>query len=435
MQRNIIENSIEYANRNFISGYSHPNKVNMNSTFKEHIKAAISNRKQLKLEELQQKQFFFSKKLQYDDIKLTEEDEKYIQVRGKLLRMSTINTRIPQYFDPMFPNYDLVRLSGKCNIIAGSGPIYPEEVGLFIRHTIFNAHLQKENIQFITLGNSLTFNPDYCAGQGCLYDFYDYCFLPTQPDRPHKFGQYSSEVRSKEEIKEHTDYYKKTKHNIEYRHDIKPQNIYHTRMRVEQKEKSILDEQITTKEVDVTLISLQDNTAFDLSMDPQNNKKEAFWQLVQNSRTMPTVIHCASGVGRTGHITLTILLTIAMLENPEEFFNDEQKDLAFDVRANKIASQSHLLLNQIRENRPALVTNQSQFGGSIRNAFILYNYVREKKYVLRNFIQTVPRDDFAPESVVFSSPLEHLSVVREVVPTEEAEYLTNKEEVYMCKIL
>lgn len=119
------------------------------------------------------------------------------------------------------------------------------------------------------------------------------------------------------------------------------------------------------KSLDVTLFALEDNAP--LCLQENNEYKEVMWQLYQKSLRGTIVVHCAAGVGRTGHF----ILTLEILKHYEKLFSTKDPI--------KIAAGIHQIVNRIRSNRPALVATDAQFEEAIRNADILYRYGLEKK--------------------------------------------------------
>lgn len=153
--------------------------------------------------------------------------------------------------------------------------------------------------------------------------------------------------------------------------------------------KGIVDSKLTItqsdiqKNVNVTLFALRDNTSINLTDEADfellclsktkkellDERKEAFWKIFKKSQTEDVVVHCAAGVGRTGHFILTMLI----LENFAAIFAGNNPQLS----AKKIAN----VLANIRNERLALVNTLDQYISAIRNADIIYRYALKKKYI------------------------------------------------------
>jgi hypothetical protein len=129
---------------------------------------------------------------------------------------------------------------------------------------------------------------------------------------------------------------------------------------------------VSGKKLNALLIGLPDGNSLDLDIDsPEMEKlKELFWQILQKSSTEAVAVHCAAGVGRTGHI----ILMLEILKNYQRIF-------ASDNSPDTIAKEIQAIVNRMRETRPALVYAPEQYLTAIKNADIVYQYALEKKYI------------------------------------------------------
>ncbi len=242
-----------------------------------------------------------------------------------------------------FTYYSVSKIQ-ESNFIAAAGPksaaiptnisanMVNESVEDLIDDTLFNDKFPIANI--IALGMNIS------REKAKKVDFWDYC---TQSEKT-QIGKYDVNPLIR-------DYSHRTIHSD-------PKGMVKSTLTVS-KGKS-------QKELNVTFIFLRDNAAIDLSDD---RIKEELWQQYQLSKTQKILVHCASGVGRTGHL----ILTLEILKNYDKIFAGN------DVQAS--AREIHSILNRIRVNRPALVNTKDQFKAAIKNAHILHQHALEKKYI------------------------------------------------------
>lgn len=274
------------------------------------------------------------------------------------------------------------------NYIASTGPSIDKEIPAFLEDTVYNPY--RPIHQVVALGHCLAYN-DYT-----YRDFYDYCLK----ERLEHFGPYHVRIKrssggSKTTVSEHQIYPKKL---VQSRLMITPDDSTGSR----------------PDRLNVTLISLRDGCALDLSDAKRAPLKEVLWQLFLKSLNEPILVHCTAGEGRTGHL----ILTLEILRFYTFVFSGKD--------ASKSAAQIHDILNDMRTARPALVHNEKQFEMAIRNAGILYQYGLQKRLAAEN-LQTARIAAVTPASPgqgLFATAQKE-APVQQAAPAEPAPGLVN----------
>lgn len=128
------------------------------------------------------------------------------------------------------------------------------------------------------------------------------------------------------------------------------------------------------KSLSVISIPIVDMKTIDLAHDYNGNMKHLIYKIYEISLKEPVLIHCAAGIGRTGHL----VLMLEIMKHYEKIFSSQKPEL--------IAKEIYTVLSRIRKNRPALVANKEQFIEAIRNAEIMHHYIlkQEKKQTKAN---------------------------------------------------
>lgn len=128
---------------------------------------------------------------------------------------------------------------------------------------------------------------------------------------------------------------------------------------------------VSGKKLNALLIGLPDNHSLDLDNDsPETEQlKELFWKISRKPLTETIAVHCAAGVGRTGHV----ILMLEILKNYQRIFANDNPDT--------IAKEIQAIVNRMRETRPALIYTLEQYITAIQNADFVYQYALKKKYV------------------------------------------------------
>lgn len=140
------------------------------------------------------------------------------------------------------------------------------------------------------------------------------------------------------------------------------------------------------KEVTVNLFPLNDGYGFDLIAGTSHTSaaveidaiKERLWHLYTISMQQTTLIHCAAGLGRTGHL----ILTFELIKHFTRVFASDNPKI--------IASEIHKVLANMRFSRAALVLEEVQFISAIKNAVNLIIYAIEYGYILNSSLQLHP---------------------------------------------
>jgi protein tyrosine phosphatase len=131
---------------------------------------------------------------------------------------------------------------------------------------------------------------------------------------------------------------------------------------------------------DLTIINKKDNTTYHLKVNnlmvmdnhsldiayllSSNNTRylDILLGIHQSTREKEALVHCKYGVGRTGFFIYLMKLM-------------EQYDFIFHSNDNAVVAKCfHTLLDEIRKNRPQLVTELAQFKAAIKGAFYLHYY-------------------------------------------------------------
>jgi len=251
-----------------------------------------------------------------------------------------------RYKDDCFTSYDANRITGT-HFIAAAGPSH-HSFPNFINQTLFNEKISVKKI--IALGDVFGYEADV------FQDFFDY-FSGCRKN--FTVEQYQIEIK------------RITGDACESNYQIYPRGIIKSTLCIRDTENLFAD----IRQLDLTLIPLEDMASINLdttfagdtisSTLPQE-RRAILWQLFQDAQNENIVIHCAEGVGRTGHL----ILTFEIMKEYDRIFSSEKPDL--------IAAEIHKILNRIRENRPPLVSTKKQFARAIRNAHILHCYGLEK---------------------------------------------------------
>jgi len=260
-------------------------------------------------------------------VELEKNPEKLNRIRNKEVALLD---RFPQYIDDDF-NYNANKIIGT-HFIAAGGPKSESQLSEFIANTAFNKKCPVSDV--VALG--FIFNKENA-------DFYDYCTTPGEI----KLEKYDITV-------------KKIKGGYS---EADPSLILNSELQIKDKESK------SVKILNVTLIPLADNHSLHLSEDKNDSLKELLWQCAEKSKDTNILVHCASGVGRTGHLIL-------MLEIVKHY-----NELFVSNNPVTIAKKILELLTQMRETRPALVYKEEQFDEAIRNAELIVQYALKKHYI------------------------------------------------------
>ncbi len=267
------------------------------------------------------------------------------------------------YEDPYFPRYDANWIAGT-NFIATEGP-RQSSLATFLEALLFSENREQKPAitKIIGLGT--------CLKEGRFHDFSNYSF----DDRT---DQEKSQKPSKTFLVEDKSTQLKYQCDVTNKHASSGYSVTQERHFPEGFVLSHLavtdlseTHQRTIKEIDTMLIAIHDGGSLNLQIDNDENQKlkEVLWQVSQESKNNAVAIHCMGGIGRTGHI----ILTLEILKDYKRIFSSADPEL--------INNEIESILNRMRLNRVALVEGIEQYLDAIRNAHIIYSYAFEKKYM------------------------------------------------------
>lgn len=236
-----------------------------------------------------------------------------------------------EHFSPYW--YD-ANILPDCPYIAAAGPS-EEEVPRLLRSTVL--HPTESITRIIAVVERLHRTPE---ADGEAYDCYNYIFNST----PLNIEGVTFQTEN---------------HHAPNVDELRLENCNITHVTI-----NVTDETTTNSaKLNVTTIGLTDGCAFLLSDndDEDTELKDLLSTLAAN--TEPTLVHCHAGVGRTGFLIFTLML----IKQYNEIFNSTNPA----VVAKNIIS----LLEKLREPRPGLVSEPTQFSAAIHNAHVVHGYV------------------------------------------------------------
>lgn len=279
------------------------------------------------------------------------------------IKQGYIFSQFPQYKDDLCPTWDANHFPGT-HFEAAAGPQYESDIATFLLSSPSN---------IIALGSCL-------KGPHCYsnhYDFFGY-MVPGFEDVDFKTREDATEKKIVNVKVLHTEgVMHKSLSN-----QISPKGIVCSQLEIRSYAiDDIKKEHPEIHHKNVTVFQIEDNTAINLHPkvnSSENEKpylqtalarKQTLWDLFTRALTENTRIHCASGIGRTGHL----ILTFELLKNYNDIFINQEPE--------KIAANVLSLLDRLRKNRPALVATGVQLQAAIYNADMLYRFALEKKYI------------------------------------------------------
>jgi hypothetical protein len=285
-------------------------------------------------------------------------------------------TAYPRLVEEAYADTDANTIPGS-NFIASYGP-RTQTLENFIESIVLNETYPVK--QIIALGACLAY------GQWEYQDFFDYCVVPDS-EIPREAGKYKLEIPAP-----HGQYSQTESH-----HQTFPNSFLQTTVRI-----TSPGEQ--HRAVKVTVLPLDDNASITFTEDDElpgppgySSKRpikyQQMWQLFAATCQERTLVHCAAGVGRTGHL----ILTFEILRHYHHIFASSDPKIC--------AQKIHDILTRMRFNRPCLVNVEQQFCDAIANAVSLYNYACSKQYKLEEYILPVgAQEDVVPTCQQQASP-------------------------------
>jgi hypothetical protein len=317
----------------------------------------------INLDNLIQIQSFFR-----DEIQNQYVDKVKDEIRNEIKSQEAISIppiiddfRYLYYQDECFPLYCANWVKGK-NYIAMSGAKSSESVAVLM-HSLLFSDTMKDKPQvttIIALGNCTQPVERYSSSN--RMDFYNYCYDESELSKLNVISvRKSFSVATKKQEDKSQDF--------QYQISVTNQtaSFHYTG-----KSGFVLSElKVLDKKLEVLLIGLQDGYSLDLGIESQETEqlKELLWKISQKPSTEAVAVHCAAGVGRTGHI----ILTLEIIKNHQRIFASDNPVA--------IANEIEAIVNNMRLTRPALVYSLEQYFTAIENADILYQYALDKKYV------------------------------------------------------
>ncbi|GEM_PF-4140308 len=226
---------------------------------------------------------------------------------------------------------------------ATTGP-HKTEIANLIKDTLYNPIIPIHHV--VAIGTRLAYS------SLITQDFYDYCLK----EREENFGAYKVHIE-------------KLDGGYEFcGQRCRPLAYCRSQLKV-----SLLDaEKEPEKTLNVTVIELEDNASFQLTQNT-TELNDVFLELCEISRKKPIIVHCAGGVGRTGHL----ILMLEILKNYDSIFQAEPKARLQNVA--QVAKNIHEIVSRLRQNRPAIIFSEQQFMNAILNANILHQYSLKKQ--------------------------------------------------------
>jgi protein tyrosine phosphatase len=326
-------------------------------------------------EKKEQSQRFFPgyRDLYYDGEKVSfnsfPESKKMSGIYDRYTRCFNLSHSL-HYDDPQF-TYNANQIRGT-NFVAACGPQTKEELCTFFKNTVFN---QKCTInKIIALGDKLSYWRD------CGQDFYNYCIRPEGISEINEFDVLVTRCQGKYTLKKSGAVYC-------------PESIIQSSLEITPKK-----EKHNRRQLEVTLIPLSDNGAFDLREDKENELKEMLWKTFQEVQSKFILVHCQMGKGRTGFF----IFILELLRHYDAIF----KAIDLSTAALKI----HEIVNRMRETRPGLIITKEQFELAILNAHTLRQYALEKHYIVEKISLSSISVSKAPQALFSEKKQQAISI-------------------------
>jgi predicted protein tyrosine phosphatase len=253
------------------------------------------------------------------------------------------------------------------NLVASMGPQFADMAN-FILDTAFNE--TKPIQQIVALCDPATIHTSHTADSIFGGDCYDY-FLTS---REVEIGIFSLNIKR---VNGHT--------TNEDSQEPLPAGLIQSRLDIKAAFPNE-PQKNTSKSLQVTFFETVDGAAISLTQDYQ---KQIVWDLSIYAQTHPILVHCQSGIGRTG----SFILTLELLKHFDAVFASKN--------VKTIAENIHAILQRLRSVRPALVISVTQFASAIQNAAILRDFALKKGYISR---AEMPSNDTSNPSIIGNKP-------------------------------
>ena len=258
----------------------------------------------------------------------------------------TAFTSFPNLQDEKFSNGNDIQGT---NFIAAEGPGTNAELDKFLSETVFHSSTPIHTV--VAIGDEIYNQPrmdgDFEVRIG---DFINYSLIEERETQHYIIKQKWTDASIRQNYRE--DF-------IKFR-SMYEVPIAYSKLTIKEKETKL------EKEMDVYTIDLRDNQSITFEMDESERFRKLMWIILYTSISKKALVHCAAGIGRTGHFIATLLF----LRNFEAIFEAENVTAAAD----KIIE----ILNLMRKDRLCLINTQAQFENAIRNAHSLYLFGANK---------------------------------------------------------
>lgn len=273
-----------------------------------------------------------AKKRFVNGYKTNEKFKAKIEIDSELKAKTHCASKFPQYKDALYPDYNMNRIKDTL-FVASAGPKTAIEASAFVYQTLLHPKAPTHHI--VALGAELGYRPTDPK------DFYEYCYKSSQR-LFHDLFMNVERVRGDALYTEYGTY--------------KPTSVIESNLTIVGRK--------DLKPLYVTLFPLEDNAPLNFQKHP--DLKDRLLEWFERTKDQTVVVHCAGGIGRTGHFILMMTLF------------KHYKDIFASQNPVQIAEKIHAWLDTIREHRPALVATLPQFLKAIENAHVLYQYKLEK---------------------------------------------------------
>lgn len=270
----------------------------------------------------------------------------------------TIDKRItsigyPHYEDKTFPQLD-ANIIPHSPWIAAEGPRNSEKLSVLLDAAVYHPTSPVSTI--VALGATL-------GGDSIIHkDFFNYFLLDI--DKPIKIDGFG--ISATKKIPD-------SSYQLAQSGQYFADTIIESSLSI-QRQKNPEDK----RALEVILLPIEDNHSINLGNDEDNAIKDAILKILTISQLQKVLIHCAAGIGRTGHL----ILILEILRHAKEIFEAKTPEEA----AAKILE----IVKRIRRDRFCLIQIDAQFINAILVAEAVYRYGLTKGYQFPDATSTVP---------------------------------------------
>lgn len=268
--------------------------------------------------------------------------------RNSILSSNYAYLGYPHAFQNQFKSYDANTISGTTYIAAG-GPQTANDVVNFIKTFIDNPSYPAIK-QVIALGSCLA------NGSGIYQDYFDYCIQPKTQYYAHykitlinQTGEFNIPLSELQ---------------------ISPFSYMTSTLAIETENEThtLTVHILPLARSEILLLNEENDKPNTNPLTAQKPTRETLWQLFKLTHDQPTLIHCSSGIDRTGHL----ILLFEVLKEYRRIFSQNH----ISACAERILT----IIQRIRKYRPCLIMTNEQLQAAITNADELYRYAIKKNY-------------------------------------------------------